>query len=338
MKDRLNLNMSNEEQASSEAPVIDVSDDLDAFSADFFNQKTPEKAEEIVETEDDANENEDTHSGEDDTPAQEESDELDEDEEETPPEPVKKKSRAQERIEELNAKYRETERKLAEVMAKLEQKEKPEPVAQVETVNQGPQSDDLKEDGTEKYPLGEFDPTFIRDLTRYTLQEERNAMKVQEQADKEQEAITNQKASLHADWNTKLVPAQERYPDFMDKGQELISSFDGIDPKYGEYLTDTIMSLDYGTDVLYYLASHPDEAKTIVASGATKATIALGRIEAKFANAEAEKQLARPKISKAPPPPQHVNRGSAVARADVAPDTDDLDAFSSEFFKKKGRK
>lgn len=333
----------NEEIVSQETPVGDVTDDLDTFSADFFGQKeaTPPQASEEEAPDEapttDAPNEEDTHDGDSDTPADEPDDE-DEDEDETPPEPVKKKSRAQERIEELNAKYRETERELNELKQRLEQKENPVPVTQEQVVvNKAPTPEDLNEDGTEKYPLGEFDPTYIRDLTRHTLQEEREAMKAQEQAEIAQQAIADQKTALQTEWQGKLGPAQERYPDFQEKGQELIAQFDGIDQNYGEYLTATIMSLDYGTDVLYYLANNPDEAKAIVASGPTKATVALGRIEAKFADADAEKQLARPKISKAPAPPAHVNKGSAVAKPTVAPDTDDLEAFSSEFFKKKGR-
>lgn len=332
-----------------ETPAVTDTDDLDAFSADFFGQTSavPEPAssekDETLEVPTDDAPVEDTHLGEDDTPANDEPEDDLEDEEdgedETPPEPVKKKSRAQERIEELNAKYREEQRQrelLEARLAKLEQKETPpEPKPQVAVVDNGPQPEDLNEDGTEKYPLGEFDPTYIRDLTRHTLQSEREALKAQEQADATQQVIEDQKIALQSQWQEKLGPAQERYPDFQEKGQELISSFDGIDQTYGEYLTATIMSLDYGTDVLYYLANNPDEAKAIVNSGATKATVALGRIEAKFADADAEKQLARPKISKAPTPPAHVNKGSAPAKASVSPDTDDLDAFSSEFFKKK---
>lgn len=310
-------------------------EDLDLFSADFFQspasddkkQDAPESANSEEDPEDnreDDDANEDTQLGEVDTPADEQDDD---------PTPVKKKSRAQERIEELNARYRETERQLNELKARLEQKEEPKPQPQVEVVNKAPSPDDVDESGNDKYPLGEFDPAYIRDLTRHTLNEEREALKAREQAETQQREADSQKAALVAQWEEKLVPARERYPDFQERGQELVAQFDGINPQYGEYLTATIMSMDYGTDVLYHLATHPDEARAIVNSGAAKATIALGRLEAKFADAEAEKQLARPKISKAPTPPAHINKGSAVAKA-VAPDTDDLDAFASEFFKK----
>ena len=93
--------------------------------------------------------------------------------------------------------------------------------------------------------------------------------------------------------------------------------------------------MDHGPDVLYYLSNHPEEAHAIVNSGAQKATLALGRIEARFVEAEATKVLAKPKITKAPPPPTATARGTGGGGRSVSPDTDDLDAFASEFFARK---
>lgn len=327
--------MSNED-----TPVVDTSDDLDAFSSTFFGQKTdtPEPASseeaEAPDTELDAPE-EDTHS-EDDTLADE--DDLDDDQTPEPEAEVKpKKNRFQERIDELTAGKREAERRLADLEAKFNKPPEPAPAPVVAKVEEGPLPDDVTADGTEKYPLGEFDPQYIRDLTRHTLHTEREAMKIQEQAEVQKQTLETERTALQSDWQEKLGPAQERYPDFQEKSADLIGSFGGIEPKYGEYLTTAIMSMDYGTDVLYYLASNPAEARAIVNSGATKATIALGRIESKFAVADAEKVIARPKVSNAPTPPARINKGSAVSKPTVDGDTDDLEAFSSEFFKKRGR-
>jgi len=333
-------------------PVESQEDDLDTFSAEFFGQKTAPKepASSEEKDEDDLEDSDaptkDTQDGEDDTPATDddadeddaEDEDQDNDEDEPEPEPKPKKSRAQERIEELNAKFRETERQLNELRAKFEQKAEPAPAPKAEVSNTGPTPEDKNEDGSDKYELGEFDPQYIRDLTRHTLQTEREALKIQEQADAEQQVMTQQRAELQASWEQKLGPAQERYPDFLEKGEALISQFDGLDQGYGEYLTSTLMSMEYGPDVLYYLSNNQDEAKAIVNSGAAKATIALGRLEAKFAFANEEKQKARPKVSKAPTPPAHMNKGSAAAIADVPADTDDLEAFANEFFSKKKRR
>ena len=145
------------------------------------------------------------------------------------------------------------------------------------------------------------------------------------------------RSELESGWTSKMETARERYPDFQEKGETLISAFDGLDPSYGEYLSATIMGMDYGADVLYYLANNHEEANKIVAAGPTKATIMLGRLESKFMDiGEGDKQKDQKKVTKAPPPPP-TNKGSAIARVEVEDDTDDLDAFSQKFFKRKGQ-
>lgn len=338
--------------------VEPINDDLDLFTAQLFGQSEASKnqandSEEDKNEEDrasDAPNEEDTHSG-DDTPENEDEDTEDvedsedeaSDDVDPEPKPKPKKNRFQERIDELTGKAREAERqkaaleeKIEALLAKLDDKE-PTVEKVSPKINSGPQADDLNEDGTDKYPLGEYDPHYIRDLTRFTLEQERLAVKAREQEEDNQRQIDKQRAELQSSWQEKLGPAQERYPDFQERGEELLDTFAGIDQAYGEYLTATLMSMEYGPDVLYYLANNKDEAQKIVNSGPQKATIALGRLEAKFSFANEEKQKARPKVSKAPEPPSHLNKGSAVARPDVSGDTDDLDAFTDMFFKKRRR-
>lgn len=315
----------------------EVSDDLDNFSATFFGQNTdtPEPASsEKEDTEDgpdvDALEPTDTH----------EDDSLEPDDEPEEEEPAPKpKSRTQERIDELTGKYREEQRerlaleaRLNDVLARLDQNE-PQPAPAVKT-STAPEPNDLNEDGTEKYPLGEYDAQYIKDLTRHTLKEEREAMRIQDAEEDTQRDLSNQQAALAASWTEKLGPAQERYPDFQEKGNELVSTFTGIDQAYGEYLSATLMSMEFGPDVLYHLANNLDEATKIVNMGPTNAAIALGRIESKFAIAEAEKVVAKPRVSSAPTPPPR-NKGSAAATTEIPDDTEDLDLFTAKFFKSK---
>lgn len=328
--------------------TIDTAEDnLDDFSADFFNPKeeaveteSPEDSDAPVETdtsEEDVPEEEDTLAPEDE---ETETDEEDENGQEDPDEPVQKpkKNRFQERIDEVVGKQREAERKavelearLNEALQKLQQNTEPKPATKPQE-DTGPQPTDTNEDGTDKYPLGEFDPNYIKDVVSHTLKTERELSEAQSRRENEEKAIREQQEELQTSWADKSVAAKERYPDFQEKGQQLLDTFEGIDEAYGEYLSATLMSMDHGPDVLYYLANHPDEADAIVKSGPTKATIALGRLEASFVTSEEPKP--RPRVSKAPTPPP-VNKGSSPAKTSVQPDTDDLDAFSSEFFKKK---
>jgi hypothetical protein len=325
-------------------PVESTDVDLDTFSTEFFGQdKVDEEpassdVEEETEEDNDAQEDQDTHADEDDDTLAPDEDEATEAEGSEVPKP--KKNRFQERIDEVVGKQRETERKLEEALAKLqnlqqEPKPEPEPIKAVADTTTGPRPDELKEDGTEKYPLGEFDPNYIKDLTLHTLREERdNEKRLSMQAEQEKQDA-QVKLEIAESWTEKLGPAKERYPDFQEKGEQLFTSFESIDQKYGEYLATTLMTLDYGPDVLYYLSNNLDEADKIIKSGPTKAVIAFGRIEAKFADAAAEKQLSKPRVSKAPAPPGHLNKGTSSAKAAIKGDEDDLDAFARELFKKK---
>jgi len=334
---------------STEETIVEtVDDDLDTFSADFFGQKKAEPEQASPEVEDEQEQasdapEEDTHSEDTDTLADDEDDTGEEKPSEADPKP--KKNRFQERIDELTGKAREAERReealrleFEALKAHLDKDKKTEtsktPTPVVE--NKGPAPDDKNEDGTDKYPLGEFDPQYIADKVDFRLDQREKEIKERQAQEAEQRELDTQRAALQSNWNEKLGPAKERYPDFDEKGQSLDSTFSDLDPAYGEYLAATMMAMDFGPDVLYYLANNIDEAKKIVDMGPTKATIALGRLEAKFAFADEEKQKARPKVSKAPNPPL-TNKGSSVSLPEVPPDTDDLDAFSSTFFKKKGR-
>lgn len=325
---------------STENTIVEPTEtNLDDFAADFFGRKEAAPVEtntEVVEEsseESDAQE-EDTHADGDDTSAPDNDDDTGE-EEDTPVEeaPKPKKNRFQERIDELNGKFRETERKLNEALARLAEKEnKIEPTTQ-KVASEGPKPTDTKEDGTEKYPLGEFDPNFIRDLMKHTLEEESKIREETAKVEKEKREREEAQAALQTNWNEKLVAVQERYPDFQEKGEQMLSAFEGIDAAYGEYLTNTIMDMEYGPDVFYYLSNNLDVAEKIISSGPKKATIALGRLEARFEEAQ-EKPISRPRVSNAPPPPERLNKGSAVAAPTIKGDEKDLDSFASAFFKK----
>lgn len=331
--------MSIEENAPNGAPVENVEPSLDEFEAEFFgrNQPSPSPAsEDTPSVEDDVDD-----APNDDTPSDDDTvDPVDE----TPKAQPKKKNSAQERINEAVGKQRQAERErdaLEARLAALEAKITPpapeaKPTEQVQSKPQ-PSPDDKNEDGSDKYPLGEWDPAYNRDATKWAVQEELAAYKAsqdqQAQELAEHEHAQAELQALSATWEAQRTAAQERYPDFQEKGVELVGTFEGIEPQYGEYLSQTIMSMDNGADVLYYLANNIDEAEAIVNMGARKATIALGRLEAKFANAGENEH--RPIVSNAPAPPPSFNRGSAAARPAIAHDTDDLTAFEAEFYKKK---
>jgi hypothetical protein len=308
---------------------VEIVDDLDAFAADFFGQKEAETPPASGEVEQD----QEVEAKVEDTEAQE----TEIDPEETEEAPAPKKKTVQDRIDELVRQREEAKREAAAEVQRLREEFEQKLAAlqpKAPEVKTGePSPTDTNEDGTPKYDLGEFDPQYIRDLTRYTLEQERNqaAQQAEEEGRKRQEVEAQQ--ALVNDWNEKLRVATTEYPDLVEKGQTLLNGFSNLDQGYAQYLSTVLMSMEKGPDVLYYLSNHPEEAVKIVNSGAQKATLALGRIEAKFLEADAQKQLAKPKVTQAPAPPPVRARGTNGAFISVAPDTDDLNAFEKEFFK-----
>lgn len=320
-----------------DTPVETPDVDLDTFADELFGRSEPapettnsEEAPDNAEVTDVTEATEVTEEE-----AQDETPEATENTEEEAPKPKpSKKPSAQERISQVISERNAERQRVAELQAKLAALENPKQNTEPTSTATAPTSDALNEDGSPKYPLGDFDPNYIRDLTTFNVQTQlAEQRKIEEAAKAEAEAKVQQQA-LAAEWNEKLTPALERYPDFQEKGQELLESLSGLDSDYEDYIAATIMQLEYGPDVLYYLSSNPNEAQAIVNAGPTKAAVLLGRLESKFLQADAEKTLARPKVSKAPTPPP-INKGSSAVKASVAPDTDDLEAFEKELFRKK---
>lgn len=313
-------------------------DDLNEFEKLFTGrakEKTDEIETDVVEPVSEDDEPEDVPETDADDAVDEALDGDDDSNAEPEEEPKPKKgNRTQERIKKL-VEERETERreKLA-LLARIEALETkqpesaPTPTAPVQTG--GPKTDDLNADGSEKYPLGEFDPEYIRDMARHTIETEW-AKKEQEAAEKTQrQQIEQARADIQNQWAERLAPAMDEHEDFLDKTMELESAFDGLDPQYSDYLVQTIKSLDHGPQVLYYFANNLEEAQKFVRMGPLNATLALGEINAMF---KGTTRKAEPKVSKAPPPPQ-VNKGTKT-RTTVAADTDDLEDFEKLFFKRK---
>jgi len=330
---------------ANQTPDTTVTEDLDAFSSELFGQgvQVSQEGQSVDEdTEQELDEGE-TEQVEEVVSEVEETEETEEEESvEEAPEQAKKKT-AQDRINELvrerEEAKREGDRKLDELRREFEDKLaklSPQEEAKPAIVAGEPTPDDLNEDGTPKYDLGEFDPKYIRDLTKHTLEQERKRISEESAREAEQATQTEAQRELVTKWNEKVESTVTQHPDFMEKGQQLVNSFSGLDESYGMYLTNLLMSMDKGPEVLYYLANNPEEAGQIVNSGAQRATLALGRIEAKFLQTP-QQQTPKAKLSKAPPPApaQARARGSNGAFINVSPDTDDLEAFATEFFVRK---
>lgn len=322
-----------ETEVTTESQVVDT-DNLDAFASDFFGQKKEAPTNNTTKVE--AEQDEEAATKDKGTEAQNNAD-LDEAEaKEEIPETPKRKT-VQDRIDEVVRQREELRRESAAELAQLRQelenvKKGLNPVKPIAEATE-PQPDTIGEDGEPIYTLGEFDPQYIRDLTRFTLQQERTKVAAETAEAQRQSALQQEQQALRTGWNEKIITASEEYPDFVEKGQVLLNNFNDLPQEYAGYLTNVLMSMEKGPDVLYYLSNHPEEAITIVNSGAQKATLALGRIESRFL--QSEQETPKPKITKAPEPPLARTRGTNGAFVSVAPDTDNLDDFEAAFFAKK---
>lgn len=312
-------------------------DDLNTFEQDFFN---PKAADEVVIEDEPEKVEEDDENG-DTPPATDDEDEAeDEKEPEKEPEKPKKKPNFQTRIDELTARAREAERREDELRREIEKlrspevnKEQEKPLKEVLADN-APQPDAVDEKGEPLYELGEFDPKYIQALAKFTIEQERDAMRKEDahlKAEAEREAAQNE---IGQKWLERLEAAEDEMPDIRERIVELEDTFAGIEPSYGEYLASTIMSLDGGPAIMYYLSQNIDEAERIVRSGPTLATLALGRLEARLAKDPVVETKQKPSVSKAPEPPESRTRGR-TGKFETPPDTDDLEAFERAFYDKK---
>lgn len=326
-----------------DANTVDSDVSLEEFENQFFGRTPPAEKEEAPEEE--VNENEDNSLAPDedeDEGAEEEGDEdedSDEEEiEEVPQLKQPKRNKTQERIEKLVADARQAERERDALRIEIErlrsesEAKQPKPVdkPREEVVSDSaPRPDAKGEDGELIYELGEFDPKFIADLTRHTIEKEMKAAQEKANKDAAEQAVLKQQQELTTAWNDKVTEYEKESPTIRKDILNLTETFANVEPSYGEFLASTIMGLDAGPAVMHYLSQNIDEAQKIVASGPVAATLALGRLEASLT--VKEKRNKTPRVSKAAEPPAEQARGRH-GRFSVAPDTDDLDAFERAFF------
>lgn len=317
-------------------PSLDT-DDLDVFSNLFEGRESPQPEEEKVE-DNEPSEKPEAEDAEAEEPEKSEAEDEAKDETEESKdseEKPRKKPSYQERINQLTAKAREAERAKEALEARVAELEKAtsqsKPTEQTSSTPSVPvpTPEDKNPDGSDKYPLGEFDPQYIRDLNRAIIEEEWARKKAEEEKTFREQQEEKARQALDSQWQERVKPALAEYDDFVEKTLDLEDTFKDLDSGYSEYLVSVIKSLDNGPEVLYYFASDLDKARELVRSGPLAATLALGEVNALFKKQPSPKKEI--KVSKAPPPPQ-VGKG-ATPRVSIAPDTDDLDAFSKLFEK-----
>ena len=353
--------MANEPTDDNSTNLVDIPEDFSSFKAFFEGRETPkvedtednalatdedtDAAEEADEADDQEDLEPDEDAEESDEPEEEESEEEDEPEEEPKDKGRKPKSRYQTRIDELTRTAREAERREAALLARLEALETKNQSVQEDSSQESiadtlppgaPKPDDVDAKGVAKYPLGEFDPNFIRDMTKFSVKMEIQAAEEARAAAEAERQKSAQVEAIRTEWNQKLDAAEEEIPEIREHIADLVNVFQTVEPSYGEYLATLVMTSENGPAIMEYLSQNIGEAQKIVASGPTAATLAIGRLEAKLENLSKPRPSGEEKRNKkpsgAPPPPAATTRGSKGGKVNTRPDTEDLAAFKRDFF------
>jgi hypothetical protein len=317
--------------------------DLSSFEAVFYEKPEAKEPEAEVEENPVTEDQEEVEENEENPLATEDDDAEDETEEETPEEPEaeekpKKRNRTQERIEKLVADARQAERERDALRIELERlrsekvvpKEEPTPI---QPSANAPKPDDLNEKGEDKYPLGSFDPLFIQDLTRFTVEQENKEADAKRAAQTKAQQDAEVRESIKANWQNNLVEAEKEIPEIRHNIENLVETFGSLEPNYGEYLATTLMSCENGPAIMNYLSQNIGEAQKIVASGPAAATLSIGALNARLAKVSTEEKTGNKQATNAPPPPPKTKGTSA--HTPVRGDTSNLDEFEREFFSKK---
>lgn len=233
-----------------------------------------------------------------------------------------KRKTARERIQELNKRARDAERRGSNLEARLAALEKG--AGQPNNFNGSSGSKDSAPDPSDqtKYPLGHLDDRYIEDKLDWLATEKATKLAdaaLQRQQETEQStALERQQAALMDTVDTVSAKGVELYDDF----QEVVVDA-GLKGDWA--LTQTTFEAaaesEHGPQILYELAENPKEAKRV----ASLSNIQQLRFVDKR-NSEIAEKMAGRKIPKAGAPPQTQTRG-ANSSTRISPTTDNLDDF-----------
>jgi len=230
----------------------------------------------------------------------------DENAEEVVEEKPRRRKSPKKRIDTLLAEKRELTARIRELEEAQAPTQKAPTANTVAPVDDGPDREGLNDDGSPVYPLGDLDRAYLRDVIRYESEARERVVAEQAQTAR----VREEQAQVAAVWTEKLEEAEADIPDLRANIAELEENFLDLDPAYGQHLALTIMGLDNGPQVLNYLAQNLDEADTILEMGPSRATVALGRLDARFDSANAPVPAKR--TTKASPPPPSRTRGTGA--------------------------
>jgi hypothetical protein len=141
-------------------------------------------------------------------------------------------------------------------------------------------------------------------LTEWTIDRRETARKEAE----EKAAAESAERQQLADWNRKLKAAQKAHADF----DELLDSVRIPTGPATLAVRQALLEDEHGAEILYQLASHPEDFASIMAMSPASGIIAIGKLSASFDRSSPAPENGKPKITGAPKPPPPSSRPGKV--------------------------
>lgn len=249
--------------------------------------------------------------------------------EQTEEQKAQKDEKSVNRFTKQTRELREAQRRIAELEAKMA------PAAPAEPTPLTPQPETAKDTASkapnaENYRYGELDPQYMQDVADYRadlrIAAFREELAKQNEATQQATAAQREAAALREKAEQVTQAGSSKYADF---NEVVVQGAQNQEWTLTKEMFELAAETSVPADVLYHLASNPEEADRVAALPLAQQALWFGRMEAKLATPDTPPAR---KLTQAPEPMASV-RGSG-SRATVPDDTDDLDAFSRKFFKR----
>lgn len=178
----------------------------------------------------------------------------------------------------------------------------------------------------EDFEFGEYDPNYQDAIVAWRVEDalaKRDAKVAQQTAEEQRRTLENERNTR---WGGIIEKGASKNPDFE---QKVLS---GQGWKLSKQMWEMSVDSDVGHDVLYHLASNPDESARIFDLPLTRQAAEFGKLEARFTQPSPEgksvaKDGAAGKLPKAPAPQSRVRGAGGQYKTDAG--TKDFAAFEA---------
>lgn len=225
------------------------------------------------------------------------------------PKPKTGKKSVSERIGDLTARARTSERRVEQLQAELEA------LKSGKTPLTASQSDDKGEvvaPDPADFDYGELDPKYIAALARHETAQALKQSRAEEAQSRQAEAADAKRQEQATKVDSLVQAGVKLHADFDEVVMQ--GARDGV-WDLSKDLFELIVDSEYGPHIAYELAKDPAEAERVFKLTPAQQAAFFGRQEAKFEAAKPSQRKAPP-VSQVPPPPKTPKSGSGSTKVD----------------------